>query len=123
MEREVLVVESNAELADVIRQMVQHLGVSARVATTAARARHEMNPTPPALVLLGMATRGGRGLIRTLKADPITAAIPLVGLTFVGLMTCAEAFEAGVDDCVDKLEFAQLERVLRRFRLIRTTGG
>jgi len=79
----VLVVEDNETNQLLVRAVLEMDGFSVAVAGSAREARDELRQSTPGLILMDVQLPGqdGLSLTRELKADPTTAAIPVVALT------------------------------------------
>jgi two-component system cell cycle sensor histidine kinase/response regulator CckA len=96
----ILVADADAEVRDYVTRLLSDRWAITTVADgrAALRAVHEQ---PPDLVISDVMTPGldGMGLLRTLRADPLCARIPVVLLsTRAGEESRIEALEAGADD-------------------------
>jgi two-component system cell cycle sensor histidine kinase/response regulator CckA len=96
----VLVVDGDPEVRDYITRLLSDRWAITTVADgrAALRTAHEQ---PPDLVISDVMTPGldGMGLLRALRADPLSARIPVVLLsTRAGEESRIEALEAGADD-------------------------
>jgi phosphate regulon transcriptional regulator PhoB len=120
----VLVVEDEPDIRNLIVLHLSRDGYRCRTAATGAEALHEARAQPPDLIVLDLMLPELDGLevCRRLRADPATAALPIIMLTakadevdrIVGL-------ELGADDYVvkpfsPKELVARVRAVLRRMR-------
>jgi len=100
--RLVLVVEDDPDIAELVCLILEAaLGVGTALATDGKQGLDLVRERRPALVLLdlGLPQLDGCEVARRLKADPATAAIPVVAVT---ARSRGEAMGAGCDDCVGK---------------------
>ena len=79
----ILLVEDNEANQMLARAVLELEGFEVRVAGSAEEARAELQTGMPSLILMDVQLPGedGLSLTRELKADPATAAIPVVALT------------------------------------------
>ena len=79
----ILIVEDNEANQLLARTVLELEGFTVEVAGSAVEAREALRDLAPALILMDIQLPGedGLSLTRTLKADPATAAIPVVALT------------------------------------------
>ena len=94
----ILVVEDNEANQLLARAVLELEGFTVEVAGSAIEAREALRDGAPALILMDIQLPGedGLSLTRTLKADPATAAIPVVALTAHAMTGDREvALEAG----------------------------
>jgi CheY-like chemotaxis protein len=79
----ILLVEDNEANQMLARAVLELEGFEVRVAGSADEARTELRASTPRLILMDVQLPGedGLSLTRELKADPATAAIPVVALT------------------------------------------
>jgi signal transduction histidine kinase/ActR/RegA family two-component response regulator len=83
----VLVVDDNADAAELLARVLRHRGHAVEIAHDAARALELVEQSPPDLAILDIGLPGidGYELARRLRAHPKLASIPLVALTGYGL--------------------------------------
>ena len=83
MERTILVVEDEADLADLLRHNITQEGYACRLAADGRVAVSEASKAPPDLIILDRMLPGlpGDEVIRQLKRDPRTASVPVIMLT------------------------------------------
>ena len=123
----VLVVDDDPDIARFIEMNLSFEGFEVMVAHDGLDAREQIDRRRPDLVLLDvmMPRIDGVELCRRLRADPLTAAIPVIMLTAKGLSADKVlALTAGADDYVvkpfDTLELvARVRTTLRRNRDVR----
>lgn len=126
MEDTVLVVEDEADVADLLRYNLTRAGFSVLVAGTGDEGLQLARNQRPDIVVLDLMLPGltGQEVCRLLKGDTNTAAIPIVMLTAKGEPEeRVRGLELGADDYVTK-PFSPRELVLRvqaLLRRIRTT--
>jgi PAS domain S-box-containing protein/diguanylate cyclase (GGDEF)-like protein len=125
---EILVVEeSAAEARQLAQQLAGESGWRIRVAGDGAAALSEVARQRPDLVISDVAMPGMDGftLCRTLKDDPLLAAIPVVLLTgMANLNDMVRALESGADSFVRKpCDAVQLRERLRRILKDRALGA
>ena len=121
-ERElVLVVEDNPMNLMLIRAVLERGGFRTEAAGSAEDALNHLQLSRPALILMdiGLPGRDGLSLARQLKADPVTAGIPIVAVTAYAMHEDrVRVFAAGCDGYITKpisprTFTAQIEAVLR----------
>ena len=119
MPARVLVVEDDATNLELTIVLLEEAGYEALTATSAEAALRLAAAERPDLILMDLQLPGMTGYeaARRLKADPTTAAIPVVALTADAKRgTEARAKGAGCDGYLTKpLETAALRATLRRF--------
>ena len=118
----ILVVEDDADMADLIRCIGDFLG--ARPVLTVHRAEEAIaavRRTCPVLVLIDLAVPGSERLIPALKADPHSRQIPILALAVRTETTCAEAGQLGADECLQELDVQQIETLLTGYRALKRT--
>lgn len=97
--RRVLIVDDEQDLGELVDLMLRkaHVDVECRRVGTGADAIAECQRQPPNLVLLDIALPDIHGLdvLRSLKGDPVTAAVPVVVVTAMRGHIVAEAAAAG----------------------------
>lgn len=127
----ILVVEDNSITALALVNVLRANGFRTVIASSAAGARDSLRTVHPDLILLDVQLPGEDGyeLTRELKANPATAAIPIVITTARSLaIDRTLAFEAGCDEFLTKpIQPGQLTPTLRRVlaaaRPASTDGG
>ena len=121
----VLVVDDNADMRAYLVRLLSP-SWTVRTAADGEAALHDVARSRPDLVLTDVMMPGldGFGLLRALRADPATRAVPVVMLTArAGQEAAVEGFDAGVDDYLAKpFESAELLGRLRSV-LERSRGG
>ncbi len=92
----VLVVEDNAVNLELLIALLEQEGCEVLVAETADAGLHLAKTARPALILMDVQLPGMTGYeaTRRLKADPATAAIPIVALTALAMQGEAERAKA-----------------------------
>ena len=101
----VLVVEDEADMARILQVNLCSLGHTVALAATLAAARLQFQAARPDLVLLDLRLPDGLGseFLRDLKADPASAAIPVIIVSALGDEdTVVQALNLGADDYVTK---------------------
>jgi diguanylate cyclase (GGDEF)-like protein len=101
----VVVVDDDVELARFVERNLRCHGLDVILVPEASRAADAVSHTKPDLVLVSAALSDGDGLelTRQLRADPMTAALPVIVLTAADLSSVRlAALAAGADDCVAK---------------------
>jgi uncharacterized protein (TIGR02266 family) len=102
---QVLVVDDNLAYADMLRALLARSGYEVGIAHSAAEALDTVRRARPALVLLDlyMASGDGDSTCRQLKADPQTAAVPVIMMSAGGRKDEAQRCdEAGCDEFLVK---------------------
>ena len=125
MAQTVLVVDDDREIARLVRAYLEQAGYRALCAYDGATALRTLRTERPDLLILDLMLpdRDGLEIARQLRADPATAALPILMLTarvddtdrIVGL-------ELGADDYITK-PFNPREVVARVRAVLRRTGG
>jgi PleD family two-component response regulator len=123
----VLVVDDDPDIVRFVEMNLRFEGFDVAVAADAEAARREIAKHRPDLVLLDvmMPVTDGVELTRQLRADPMTASLPVIMLTAKGLSADRVAgLTAGADDYIikpfDTLELvARVRSTLRRNREMR----
>ncbi len=117
----ILLVEDDADIQELVRYNLAAGGFLPVCAATGEEALERLQPPPDLILLDIMLPRlNGLALLDSLKANPATAAIPVVMLTARGAEEdIVAALEAGADDYVVKpfsprVLLARIEAVLRR---------
>ena len=101
----ILIVEDNALNQKLLRDVLQVEGYATSETTTAEHGLELAVAAPPDLVLMDIHLPGMDGLaaLRRLRADPRTAAIPVVAVTASAMpLERAEVLAAGFDGCFVK---------------------
>jgi DNA-binding response OmpR family regulator len=82
----VLVVEDEADIADLISHYLQRAGHTVDAAASGTAALKRVKDALPDLIILDLMLPGMDGLLvcQTLRSDPATAAIPIIMLTARG---------------------------------------
>ena len=115
----ILVVEDNAVNLELVVALLEQEGCEVLVAETADAALHLARAAHPDLVLMDVRLPGMTGYeaTRRLKADPATAAIPIVALTAQAMRGDeTRAAEAGCAAYLTKpLDGRAFRDILRRF--------
>jgi two-component system cell cycle response regulator DivK len=108
----ILIVEDNEMNRDMLSRRLARRGYEVVVAVDGAEAIDRARSEHPTLILMDMSLPviDGWEATRRLKADPLTAAIPIIALTAHALSSDREkAFEAGCDGYETKpIEFPRL---------------
>jgi len=97
----VLVVDDDPDMAALLAATVEAEGMAAEVVSEGAGAMAAVAEAPPDLVLLDVVMPGACGfeICRRLKADPLTALIPVVLVTALeDRESRLQGIEAGADD-------------------------
>lgn len=101
----VLVVEDNPANQLLAASVLEREGMEVDMASTSSEVFECLNARTPALILMDIQLSGQSGLdlTRRLKADPLTAAIPIVAVTANAMNGDREiALAAGCDGYVSK---------------------
>jgi two-component system phosphate regulon response regulator PhoB len=117
----VLIVDDERDLASLVEFNLQQAGLHTAVALTGQQALALATQRVPDVVLLDLMLPdiSGKEVCRRLRADPRTAAVPIVMLTARGEeLDRVEGFEVGADDYVTK-PFSPRELVLRIKAILR----
>lgn len=119
----VLVVDDNAQNAELLEAYLDDLGVTVTVAHDGQAALDAVASDPPDLILMDimMPRMSGYQATERLKADPKTKGIPIIMVTALGEVGDVErAVDCGADDFltkpVNKLELLTRVRSLLRVR-------
>ena len=93
----ILVVEDNEQNLELVLYLLEEAGLPVVVARTADEARSAWRKSLPRLVLLDMHLPGidGMSLVRELRDDPRTSALPVVAVTAHAMRGDRERFLAG----------------------------
>ncbi len=125
MPRRILVVEDEPAIAEVLQHNLRREGFAVDLEHRGDAALDAIRTRPPDLLLLDLMLPGmdGLELVRILKRDPATAAIPIVMLTARGEeVDRIVGFELGADDYVAK-PFSPREVVLRVKAVLRRSAS
>ena len=120
----VLVVEDDPDIRELIAHALTRAGHQVDQLAHGGEAPRRVRETSPELVVLDLMLPGLDGLTvcQALRADPVTAAIPIIMLTARGEESDRVAgLELGADDYVTK-PFSPRELVARVGALLRRTG-
>jgi DNA-binding response OmpR family regulator len=101
----VLVADDDRDILDLVAFKLAQAGHEMVTATDGATALTEARRTGPDLIVLDVAMPGMSGLdvCRELRADPVTAGVPVILLTARGQESDVEAgFNVGADDYITK---------------------
>mgnify|MGYP001192676964 CR=1 FL=1 len=101
----ILIVEDNALNLKLLRDVLQVEGYATAEAATGEDGVAAALAHPPALVLMDIHLPGMDGVtaLRTLRADPRTAAVPVIAVTASAMpLESAEIVSAGFDGCFVK---------------------
>ncbi len=101
----ILVVDDDADVRITIKKSLTRAGYQVTCASNSRAALEVLSGMRPDLVLLDIALPGidGIELCRQLRADPITASLPVLFLTVSGdMQSKTAAFNAGADDYLVK---------------------
>lgn len=117
--RRILLAEDEVAIAEAVEARLSAEGYAVACVADGLSAVEAARKDPPDLILLDvmMPKVGGLEVCRILKADPKTAAIPIVMVTALSQMKDAEkAFEFGANDYLPKpFEFDRLLYKIRKF--------
>jgi len=119
----ILVVEDDHDISDLIVRYLQKAGHSVEAVTSGSAVLPKVRATPPDAIVLDLMLPGMDGLLicQALRADPTTAAIPVIMLTARGEEADRIAgLELGADDYVTK-PFSPKELTARVAALLRRT--
>jgi two-component system cell cycle response regulator len=123
----VLVVDDNAQNAELLEAYLDDLGVNVSVAHDGQAALDAVASEPPDLILMDimMPRMSGYQATERLKADPKTKDIPIIMVTALGEVGDVErAVDCGADDFltkpVNKLELLTRVRSLLRVRQLQS---
>jgi DNA-binding response OmpR family regulator len=117
----ILVVEDEADLADLVRYNLEKEGFRVVTAPDGEKALERIRSSPPALVVLDLLLPklDGLAVCREMRKDPRTQAVPVLMLTARSEeMDKLAGFEAGADDYLTK-PFSPRELVARVKALLR----
>lgn len=101
----VLVVDDYPDACQMLARLLKAMGHTADVALDGEAALEYVRAAPPAVVFLDVMMPGldGYGVLAALRADPATAAVPVVMYTAHGSPDArARAMALGADDCLVK---------------------
>ena len=101
----VLVVEDEADMARILQFNLSSLGHQVLLADSGAAVATHLQAVRPDLVLLDLRLPDASGLdlLRDLRADPATAAVPVIVVSALGdEQTVVQALDLGADDFVTK---------------------
>ena len=119
----ILVVEDDPDIADLIRHYLEKSGHAVQVLGSGAAVLPKVRGEQPDLIVLDLMLPGLDGLMvcQALRADPLTAAIPIIMVTARGEEADRIAgLELGADDYVTK-PFSAKELAARVTALLRRT--
>ena len=114
-------VEDDADIADLIAHYLRHAGHDVDRLASGTEAQRRARAHPPDVIVLDLMLPGINGLdvCQALRADPSTAAIPVIMLTARGEEADrVRGFELGADDYVTK-PFSPKELVARVAAMLR----
>lgn len=117
----IIIVEDEADIADLVKYNLEKEGFRAIVATDGEKALERIRSSPPSLVVLDLLLPklDGLEICREMRRDPRTKAIPVLMLTARSEeMDKLAGFEAGADDYLTK-PFSPRELVARVKALLR----
>lgn len=103
--RTILIVEDDPSIAEILEYNLNHEGYETRKAGDGLQALEEARREPPDLVLLDLMLPGMNGLdlCRHLKADPATAAAPVIMLTVRSSeQDVVTGLDSGAEDYITK---------------------
>lgn len=126
MGRRVLVVDDHPMSLELVTELLQQQGNQVLAATSGEVGLRLAAAEAPDLILMDLQLPGMTGYeaIRRLKADPVTAAIPVLALTGSAMKgDDLKVREAGADGYLTKpLDAGAFRETLRRFLSPGTTG-
>ena len=120
---QILVVEDDPDIADLIRHYLEKSGHAVQLLGSGAAVLPKVRAERPDLIVLDLMLPGLDGLMvcQALRADPLTAAIPIIMVTARGdEADRVSGLELGADDYVTK-PFSAKELVARVSALLRRT--
>jgi two-component system phosphate regulon response regulator PhoB len=123
MAQDVLVVEDEQDIRDLVVHHLEREGFRCRTAATGTAALREVRARTPDLLVLDLMLPelGGLEVCRRLRADPSTAAVPIIMLTAkADEVDRVVGLEMGADDYVAK-PFSPKELVARVRAVLRRT--
>ena len=121
---QVLIVEDDADIGALLAHYVEKAGYGADVIADGARALARARETPPDLIILDVMLPGLNGLevCMALRAEPATAAVPIIMLTARGEEAeRIKGLDVGADDYVVK-PFSPNELMARVRALLRRSA-
>ena len=100
----VLIAEDDPDMRELIRALVEDLGLECVAVPDGQAALDEVTARPPDLILsdLGMPRVGGIELCRRVKANPATRSIPVILITGIGEEFKGTGAEVGADAFMGK---------------------
>ena len=113
----VIVIEDDALIANLLRETIEEMGSRVFISSSGPDGLEAARAERPDLVLadLGLPGQPGSEVIRELKADPLTAAIPIIAVTAASNSE-ERARDAGSDDFLAKpFDLEDLEAKVRGF--------
>jgi len=116
-----LVVEDSRDIADLIRHYLERAGHTVETLASGRDVQARVRQSPPDLIVLDLMLPGMDGMLvcQSLRADPATAAVPIIMLTARGEEADrVRGLELGADDYVTK-PFSPKEFVARVAALLR----
>jgi len=119
-----LLVEDNEMNRDMLSRRLRRKGYEVEIAVDGREGIDRVRRDPPELVLMDMSLPvvDGWEATRTLKADPATAAIPVIALTAHAMSDDRQkALDAGCDDYDTKP--VELPRLLEKIERLLAAGG
>ena len=119
----ILIVEDDADIAELMAHYLGRAGYQTERLASGAEAILQVRRTTPELILLDVMLPGqsGADICRSLRADPATAAIPVIMVTARGdEIDRVSGLELGADDYITK-PFSPKELVARVGALLRRT--
>jgi PleD family two-component response regulator len=124
---QILFADDNADMRGMVRTLMEAAGHEVRLAADGVEALEAVAASEPDLMILDleMPRMTGIEVCRTIKANPVTARIPVLMLTGLGAVEHKlEGFEAGADDYLAKpFDPRELRaRVSALLRLVRREG-
>jgi PleD family two-component response regulator len=124
---QILFADDNADMRSMVRTIMEAAGHDVRLASDGVDALEAVAQKEPDLLILDleMPRMSGFEVCRTIKANPVTARIPVLMLTGMGAVEYkVEGFEAGADDYLAKpFDPRELRaRVAALLRLVQREG-
>lgn len=114
----VLVIEDDADSADVVSRILRYHKVVYRVATSAEEALSQIDQEMPNLLIVDLALpeMDGWGFLKEMRGNPATAALPAVAITaFHSIEVAQKAIQAGFNAYFSKpIEATSFVRELER---------
>jgi DNA-binding response OmpR family regulator len=120
----IFVVEDDRDIAELIAHYLTREGHETELLAHGGEAPRRVRETSPDLIILDLMLPGLDGMVvcQALRADPMTAAVPIIMLTARGEESDkVQGFELGADDYVTK-PFSPKELVARVAALLRRTS-